>query len=269
MRLAGRPEILLNSKMHLNGPAREPAATASCERLGLREDSEAEYVAIERFCLGLATGRHSELDVIDGYDSDAHDVNPPTNAALVPRSTPSAHHRSRTLGPRIAERLLLRGSLGHPSARPVMCPAQRGAVHAGHRRRSPSVMPLATTSREGSSPAPHPSPETPSQATSATTLAATTHSSGARDHRCEPRRPISSRSNCRTRVRRRPHYELTGHARRSRSRVSPSASGRTRVCAAVTMKFASPTHRGTTWTCRCSTMPAPDARPRLRPRLMP
>ena len=54
-------------------------------------------------------------------------------------------------------------------------------------------------------------------------------------------------------------------ARRCRS----SASGSVRVLAMAVMKLASPVHRGTTWTCRCSLIEPPAGLPRLIPTLIP
>ena len=81
VRLASWPEVLLHPEMYLNNPGSEPSATAGREGLWLREDSEAEYVAVERLCLALAIGGHGKLHVVKGCDADAHAMNPSTRRA--------------------------------------------------------------------------------------------------------------------------------------------------------------------------------------------
>jgi hypothetical protein len=78
VRLASWSEVLLHPEMYLNSPRSEPPATAGCERLWLREDTEAEHVAVEGLCLALAIGRHGKLHVVEGCDADAHGMHPPT-----------------------------------------------------------------------------------------------------------------------------------------------------------------------------------------------
>jgi hypothetical protein len=70
--LARRPEVPLHPEMELNNPTSEPPATARCERLRLRQDSEAEHVAVEGLRLGLTARRHGKLHVVKGYDADTH-----------------------------------------------------------------------------------------------------------------------------------------------------------------------------------------------------
>src|SRR6266446_3583152 len=66
--------------------------------------------------------------------------------------------------------------------------------------------------------------------------------------------------------RRRPHGLM---AARSRSQVASSASGSTFTSPSTAMKLVSPFQRGTTWTCRWPSTPAPATRPWLRPMLKP
>ena len=58
-------------------------------------------------------------------------------------------------------------------------------------------------------------------------------------------------------------------AARNFAHVSGRASGSTRTSATEVMKFVSPIHRGTMWTCRWSGIPAPAARPRFKPMFIP
>ena len=65
------------------------------------------------------------------------------------------------------------------------------------------------------------------------------------------------------------HGVIGGHARCSRSQVTASVWGRTRVPATAVMKLVSPTQRGTACRWRWRGIPAPAACPRLAPRLIP
>ena len=61
-------------------------------------------------------------------------------------------------------------------------------------------------------------------------------------------------------------------SRRSASaarRSAASSSGSTRTSPTTDMKLVSPVHRGTTWMCRWSAMPAPAGRPRFMPDVQP
>ncbi len=69
-----------------------------------------------------------------------------------------------------------------------------------------------------------------------------------------------------------PDQPATGAARArpvSKHPSPPEDSGMTRTPATAVMKLVSPDHRGSTCMCRCDGMPAPAARPRLAPMLMP
>ncbi len=88
-----------------------------------------------------------------------------------------------------------------------------------------------------------------------------------RRHAVEPRRAHGqgqTRLTRRARVRR-----GSGQAPCRRSHPTVSDSGMTRTPATVVMKLVSPDHRGRTWRWRCPGIPAPAARPRLAPMLMP
>jgi hypothetical protein len=89
---ASWPEVLLHPEMYLDSPGSEPPAAAGGEGLWLREDSEAEYVAVERLCLALAIGGHGELDVVEGRYADAHVMNRATArlSGRARRSPPAA-----------------------------------------------------------------------------------------------------------------------------------------------------------------------------------
>lgn len=65
MRLAGRGERLLDAYVELVAAAeREPGASSGAQRLRLLELLQAEQVAEEAPCLGLAARQCRELDVI-------------------------------------------------------------------------------------------------------------------------------------------------------------------------------------------------------------
>jgi len=88
--LASWSEVLLDPEMYLNSPRSEPSATAGCEGLWLREDTEAEHVAVEGLCLALAIGGHGKLHVVEGCDADTHGKYPPTKRPSQIGDMPSA-----------------------------------------------------------------------------------------------------------------------------------------------------------------------------------
>jgi hypothetical protein len=65
------PARSVTAKMQLQQAAGEPAAAALGEFRRLRQFGQAEQRAIKRSCLGLAAGRHRELDVVDGQNRHA------------------------------------------------------------------------------------------------------------------------------------------------------------------------------------------------------
>ena len=67
MRLARRAEVRLDAQVDLEGAAFEPAAAALGEDGRLLHFRDAEHALVEGAGLGLATGRHRQLHVIDRF----------------------------------------------------------------------------------------------------------------------------------------------------------------------------------------------------------
>src|SRR6185295_19456175 len=68
MSLPGRPEILLDAEMQVQGPADEPDSAAFRQMLGLGDLRQTEHTAIERAGLALLPGGHGELNVVEAQD---------------------------------------------------------------------------------------------------------------------------------------------------------------------------------------------------------
>src|SRR6202007_233225 len=64
-------------------------------------------------------------------------------------------------------------------------------------------------------------------------------------------------------------HDCFSHSVASRRRVSRSNCGMTLESPMIVMKLASPPHRGTTCTCRCSASDPPADAPKFRPTLNP
>src|SRR5688572_30664570 len=72
MRLASRPEILLNPEMDLERSALEPAAPALRKVGRFTNLWNAQCALIERASIGLAPWRHRQLHMVERYDRHAH-----------------------------------------------------------------------------------------------------------------------------------------------------------------------------------------------------
>lgn len=68
MRFLRRPEVMIDSKMDLDGRRLKPATTSNGKMWGLRHLGNAKQALVEPHCDRLTTNGHSELDVIERLD---------------------------------------------------------------------------------------------------------------------------------------------------------------------------------------------------------
>jgi hypothetical protein len=72
MRLARRPELVLDAEMQADVAACEPAAAAAHEARRLWHLRKAQHPAIEVACGILLAARYRDLDMLDGMEPPAH-----------------------------------------------------------------------------------------------------------------------------------------------------------------------------------------------------
>jgi hypothetical protein len=68
MRFAGRPEVILHTKMDTHATLLEPSSAPNSQRGRLGHHRKSEDISVERFRVRLAARGHRELDVINGRE---------------------------------------------------------------------------------------------------------------------------------------------------------------------------------------------------------
>lgn len=89
VRLGRRPKVGVDTEVDLQISVLERAAAASCEVIGLRNSSDAEYSLVEGDRLRLAPGGHGQLHMVETNNSHGQ------HSASAPRAPPIAGSASR------------------------------------------------------------------------------------------------------------------------------------------------------------------------------
>lgn len=110
MRLDRRSEVRVDTEVDSQISAFEPAASASCEVIRLRNMRDAEHPLIEGDRVSLESGRHRQLHMIEtDYSHSDHSASGP-HVSLIAGSAPRVSERLRLAG--LPDEALLQQAFG-------------------------------------------------------------------------------------------------------------------------------------------------------------